>query len=323
MFKKIIISLVISMFSLSAMADVWKPTRPIEIVVPYPPGGATDKWGRVISEILLAHGWENVVVNKPGGDTVIGSNYVASARPDGHTLYIGGNGFLDANLAFKNRPTGINYTEKSFDAVVPLGAGTAVLAVNKDVPVNNYQEFKQYVRKNPEKFNVGFWNSYTANVFYEWAKREKLPQPNIILYKGSAPQVSDLLGGHIPFTFDTYTAIAPHYEAGKVKILATLDSQGPGIVKKSMPTTNIPSIADAIPSVDVSIWYGLYAPAGTPRDVLTQINAVVNQALKQSKYTKDLEALHIANFGGTPAEQQQVQTKTLNIMRGVAKSIDK
>lgn len=293
-------------------------TRPIEIVVPYPPGGATDKWGRVISEIFTANGWKNVVINKPGADTVIGSNYVAQAKSDGHTIYIGGNGFLDANLAFKNKPVGIEYTENSFTEIVPLGAGTAVLAVNKDVPVNSYDEFKKYVKSNPDKFNLGFWNSYTANIFYEWARREGLPKPNIVLYKGSAPQVADILGGHIPFVFDTYTAMAPHYESGKVKILAVLDQRGVNIVKKP----GIVSIGKRIPEVDVSIWYGLYAPAGTPRDVVARMNAVVNEALKNPKYTADIEMLHIANFGGSPEDQKQVQVKTLSIMRNVAKSIE-
>lgn len=292
--------------------------RPIEIVVPYPPGGATDKWGRVISEIFTARGWKNVVMNRPGADTVIGSNYVAKAPADGHVVYVGGNGFLDANLAFRNKPVGIEYTENSFTEIVPLGAGTAVLAVNNDVPVNNYNEFKDYVKRNPEKFNLGFWNSYTANIFYEWARREGLPRPNIIMYKGSAPQVADILGGHIPFVFDTYTAMAPHYESGKVKILAVLDQRGVNIVKKP----GMVSIGRRVPEVDVSIWYGLYAPAGVPQDVVAEINSVINQALKNPKYTQDIEMLHIANFGGRPEDQRAVQVKTLNIMRNVAKNLE-
>jgi len=314
---------IIVFLSLTATAQSFTPTtKTIEIVVPYPPGGATDKWARVLDEIFKANGWQSVVLNKPGADTVIGSNYVAASKPDGHTIYVGGNGFLDANIAFKQRAPGIEYTENSFESIVPLGAGTAVLAVAKNVPVNNYEEFKQYVKKNPEKFNLGFWNTYTGNIFYEWAKKEGLPRPNIIFYKGSAPQVADVLGGHIPFVFDTYTAMAPHYQAGNVKIIAALDRRGVAIVKKDQPKANLVSIASRVPGVDVPIWYGLYAPAGVTREVVAQINAVVNTALQDPKYTKDIEMLHIANFGGTPADQRQVQVNTLNIMRNVAKSIE-
>jgi tripartite-type tricarboxylate transporter receptor subunit TctC len=320
---KVAIMGILAVVSLTATAQSFTPTNKIiEIVVPYPPGGATDKWGRVLDEIFKAHGWQSAVLNKPGADTVIGSNYVAAAKPDGHTIYVGGNGFIDANIAFKQRAPGIEYTENSFEPIVPLGAGTAVLAVSNNVPVNNYEEFKQYVKKNPEKFNLGFWNTYTGNIFYEWAKKEGLPRPNIIFYKGSAPQVADILGGHVPFAFDTYTAMAPHYQAGKVKIIAVLDSRGVAIIKKDQPKAKLVSIASRVPGVDVPIWYGLYAPAGTSKEVIAQINTVVNHALQDPKYTKDIEMLHIANFGGTPSEQRQVQVNTLNIMRNVAKSIE-
>lgn len=301
----------------------FEPTKKtIEIIVPYPPGGATDKWGRVLDEIFQAQGWKSVVVNKPGADTVIGSNYVASARPDGHTIYVGGNGFIDSNIAFKQKAPGIEYTENSFEPIVPLGAGTAVLAVANNVPVNTYDEFKDYVKKNPEKFNLGFWNTYTGNIFYEWAKQEGLPRPNIVFYKGSAPQVADILGGHVQFVFDTYTAIGPHFQSGKVKIIATLDRRGVAIVKKDLPNVNVISIADRVPGVDVPIWYGLYAPAGTSPEVIAQINSVINKALKNPKYIKSIEMLHIANFGGSSSDQRLVQVHTLNIMRNVAKNIE-
>jgi tripartite-type tricarboxylate transporter receptor subunit TctC len=308
---------------LLGMAQSFTPTaKPIEIVVPYPPGGATDRWGRTIDEIFRAQGWQSVVVNRPGADTVIGSNYVAAARPDGHTLYVGGNGFIDSNIAFKTKAPGIEYTERSFAPIVPLGAGTAVLAVAKNVPVNNYEEFLQYVKKNPERFNLGFWNTYTGNVFYEWAKREGLPRPNMIFYKGSAPQVADIIGGHIPFVFDTYTALAQHSRAGTVKIIATLDRRGVALVKRDQPELAVISIANRVPAVDVPIWYGLYAPAGTSSSVIDQINAVINTALKDPRYARNIEQLHIANFGGTPEEQRQMQTQVLNIMRNVSRSIE-
>ena len=322
-FVKIALVSVLTVASVVVNAQGFTPTsKVIEIVVPYPPGGATDKWGRVLDEIFKAQGWQSAVLNKPGADTVIGSNYVASAKPDGHTIYVGGNGFIDANIAFKQMAPGIEYTENSFEPILPLGAGTAVLVVGKNVPVNTYEEFKQYVKKNPEKFNLGFWNTYTGNIFYEWAKKEGLPRPNIIFYKGSAPQVADVLGGHIPFVFDTYTAMAPHYRAGNVKIIAALDKRGVAIVKKDQPNAQLVSIASRVPGVDVPIWYGLYAPAGTPREAIARINAVVNHALQDPKYTQNIESLHIANFGGTPEDQRRVQTSVLNIMRNVSKSIE-
>jgi tripartite-type tricarboxylate transporter receptor subunit TctC len=308
--------------STMTLAQNFSPSKTIEIVVPYPPGGATDRWGRTIDEIFKAQGWQSVVLNKPGADTVIGSNYVAAAKPDGYTIYVGGNGFIDANIAFKQQAPGIEYTEKSFVPIVPLGAGTAVLAVAKNVPVNNYEEFLQFVKNNPDKFNLGFWNTYTGNVFYEWAKREGLPKPNMIFYKGSTPQVADILGGHIPFVFDTYTAMAQHAKAGNVKIIATLDRRGVAIVKRDQPEAQLISISDRIKGVDVPIWYGLYAPVGTPQEIIDRYNTVINAALKDPKYVKNIEQLHIANFGGTPKDQHRVQQSVLTIMKNVSKSIE-
>lgn len=300
----------LAVISFSVTAQSFTPTtRPIEIVAPFPPGGATDKWARTISEILVAHGWQSVVVNRPGGDTIIGTNHVRHARPDGHTLLLGGNALLGLSIDL----------DKTFTPVVPLGAGTLVLVVNKDVPVNNYSEFKTYVRKNPEKFNLGFFNLYMSNLFYEWARKEKLPSPNVILYKGSAPMVLDVVGGHVPFSVDTYTSIARQVEAGKVRVIATFDQQGPAIVQRHQPGVTVPSLGATNPLVDVSIWYGLYAPAGTPRDVVDQINSVVNQGLKNPAQTKAIESMHIYNFGGRAEDQKKVETKTANNMNTVIK----
>ena len=224
--KKILLTLAV-LFSSMALAN------PIEIVVPYPPGGATDSLGRIVSEIFNEHGMPSMVVNKPGADAVIGANYAAKGKPDGKTLFVGATGALDANIAFK--AVGMEYSEKSFVPIVPLANISYVLAVPATSPIKNYEQFKFYVKANPDKFNLAFWNANTANIFYDWAKKENLPTPNIILYKGSGPQMIDLVGGHIPFAFDTWLAMAPMYEANKVRIIATLDKGGLAVVKKLKP----------------------------------------------------------------------------------------
>jgi tripartite-type tricarboxylate transporter receptor subunit TctC len=144
----------------------------------------------------------------------------------------------------------------------------------------------------------------------------------MIFYKGSGPQTMDITGGHIPFVFDSYTAMSQLYKSGKVKIIATLDKKGVAIVQRDVPGSRIVSIADRVPAVDMPTWYGLYAPAGTPREVIAEINSVINTALQDPKYVHDIELLYIANFGGTPNDQRQVQTKVFNIMKNVAKSIE-
>ena len=321
MFNKIIVTIALATLSLTAVA--WEPSKKtIEIVVPYPPGGTADKVARSISEMFSNQGWKNAVINKPGADTVIGANYAAAAAPDGYTLYVGGNGFLDANIAFKNKAPGIEYTEESFVPIVPLGYNTLFLIAPADSPVNTYEEFKTYVRQNPTKFNLGFWNSYTANLFYGWAKFEKLPAPTIINYKGSAPLMLDTMGGNLNFAFDAITNIKQPYQTGKIKILAALTREGLVDMQRMNHRVQIPNLSQNQPDLRLNIWYGLYAPKGTPGEITNLINQVVNQQLKDPYYIKKYSSMDISGMGGTPVELQKVQSGTLKLLRNVSKQVE-
>ena len=323
MCKKLFAFFCLALILSTAGAQTWTPPKIIEIVVPYPAGGSTDRWGRVISEILNDHGWNSIVVNKAGADTTIASNYVAVAKPNGSTLYLSGMGFLDANISFKERPLGIKYTETSFTDIAPIGSGTLVLAVANNVPVNNYEEFKAYVRKNPDQFNIGFFNNYIANLFYIWAKKENLPQPKIVMYKGSAPLNLDLVGGHVPFAFDTYNTIAPFHQDKKVKVIAVLDVPGAKIYNKANPGDKIEIIGQRIPEVNMSIYYGVSGPAGMSKEAIYSINQVINQGLKNPRYTKPMQDMHIGVQGGTPADLNQAHTNLRRLFRNAAKELDK
>jgi tripartite-type tricarboxylate transporter receptor subunit TctC len=321
MLKKLLFVL-LTVASLSVHAD-WDPTKhTIEIVCPYPPGGASDKVARVLEEMFTKHGWKSAVLNKPGADTVIGANYAAKAQPDGYTFYMGGNGFLDSNIAFKDPAPGIEYTENSFTPVVPMGISTLVLSVPADSPINNYEELKTYVKKNPKKFNVGFWNKYTANTFLLWAKLEGLPEPTIINYKGTAPQMTDLMGNHIEMAFDTYAASKQPWQTGKIKIIATLTKEGTELIRKTDPKAHVATLSKLHPELDLNIWFGLYAPAGVDRAVVAEINAYVNEALKEFNYANSLADSEIINTGGSIHDLQTIQTKTLKILRNVSKNIE-
>ena len=294
---------------------------PIEIVVPYPPGGATDSLGRIVSEILTEHGMPSMVVNKPGADAVIGANYAAKGRPDGKTLFVGATGALDANIAFHAQ--GMEYTDKSFVPIIPLANISYVLAVPASSPIKNYEQFKFYVRANPDKFNLAFWNANTANIFIDWAKKENLPKPNIILYKGSGPQMIDLVGGHVPFAYDTWLAMAPMYEADKVRIIATLDKGGLSVVKKLKPSNESIAISDRHPDLDVGVWYGLWAPTGTPKATIDELNRIINTALKEPKYREKMDMLNIKTYGGTADSLLVLQKRNLQILRRIATEVDK
>lgn len=315
--SKYLLFVLLSITSAMGMAETWNPgNKPIEIVVPYPPGGATDRLARIVDQIFQEHGWKSIVVNKPGADGVIGGNYAAKARPDGHTVFMSGTGLLDANIAF--RAPSLDYNERSFTPIVPVANVSYVLAVKKGMPIDSYEKFKFYVKANPNKFNVAFWNANTANVFYEWAKAEGLPRPNIILYKGSGPQIIDLLGGHVDFAWDTWIAAAPHFNSDKINIIATLDNQGAEVVKKIKPGSEVVSVAQRHPELGIGVWYGLWTPAGTPKAVVDEMNRVINRALKDPKHQATIEGLHVKRYGGTADSLGRLQGQNFNTLKKLA-----
>jgi tripartite-type tricarboxylate transporter receptor subunit TctC len=310
MIKRLLLAVILTA-SYSAYSNT-----PIEIVVPYPPGGANDKVGRVVSEIFNDRGWSNVVLNKAGADGVLGSNYVAKSKPDGRTLLVLATSTLNSNLIFKAQ--GIEYTEASFLPVAPVVDMGLVLVARADNPINTYDRFKFYVKTNPTQFNLAFYNANIARVWYEWAKTEKLPQPNVILYKGSGPQLIDVLGGHVPFAVDTWASVAPQVAAGKVRVLGTFDQTSLDMLKKVDPKADAVNIGRLHPELDINAWLAVWAPAGTPDSVTKEMNEVINQALKQPKYKERIDALRLGkNVGGSREDLAKYRNKTTAVLNKI------
>lgn len=279
----------------------------IEIVVPNPPGGAVDTIGRMIAEIFEKKGWKAIVVNKPGGDQTIGTNYVAQSIPNGHTLLITGNGAMDANIIFD--APGRNYDENSLESVGIVGYGSYVLVVSNESSVKNYEQFKKYVKENPSKFKIGFFNIYTAAFIKEWARIEGLPAPTVVPYKGSAPQITDILGGHIEFTFDTFSAVNKLYSNDKLKIIATLDDRNTDRVQKIKGDNSIIAISKLSPDLQQGPWYGLFVTAKTEKRIKDELYNVVLTGIKQKEYKDKLEEFGIFHLGGDAKELDQFVKK--------------
>jgi len=307
--KKLIVSVfgifLLSIFiSKKSYSVEFSPTKNnIEIVVPYSPGGAVDTSGRMIAEIFEKKGWKAIVVNKPGGDQTIGTNYVAQAIPNGHTLLLTGNGAMDANIVFD--APGRAYDENSLEAVGIIGYGSYVLVVSNESSVKNYEQFKKYVKEDPSKFKIGFFNIHTAAFIKEWAKIEGLPEPTIVPYKGSAPQITDILGGHIEFTFDTFAAVNKLYSSDKLKIIATLDDKNTDRVQKIKGDKSIIAISKLSPDLQQGPWHGLFVTAKTEKKVKEEIYNVVLEGIKQKEYTDRLQEFGFFHLGGDSKELDQ------------------
>ena len=316
--KKIVIILIGFLFALLsnnvAAKSINTKDKVIEIVVPYAPGGAATNVAHFVAEAFKEEGLETIVVNKPGNNAIIGANYVAKTAPTGHTLLIGVSAQV-ANLAFGAE--GMEYTETSFKPIMILNRSSTGLVVKQDGPITNYQELLSYVKKNPDQFNIGCLNINQAKIWKEWARKENLPEPNIIIYKGSAQIMTDVASGTLIVGFDNFgwgAPMIPLIEAGKLKLIATFDNSVTKEISKIKNT--VVDIAKLHPELRFSVWIGLMAPAGTPQDIITEINQIVNKAVSNPKFKDRVDAMDFA--GGTPEQMYNLFKSDLKLLKKFA-----
>ena len=274
---------VCALFAVTVSAQEF-PTRPITMVVPYPPGGATDTLARIVSKSLTAQFGQAVVVeNKAGAGTIIGAQYVANAAPDGYTILITGNTTFTINAALKSK---LPYDPlKSFTPLATIGGNSLVMLANLAVPASNVKDVVAMAAKDPGKHGFGTFGLGTSTHFagemFQTLSNTKL---NHVPYKGSAPAMADLLGGQIPFTFDTTIAAGPQLAAGKVKAIAVTTKAR----SRSLPT--VPTFAESgYPEFDLSIWIALVAPKGLPETVRAKLEKALAEVTRDPISRAELE----------------------------------
>lgn len=272
--------------------------KPIELVVPFPPGGVSGNLAHAIAEMLTENGMHTIVINKPGADATIGANYAAAAEPNGKTLFMGAGSSMAANIAFG--VPGMKYNEKSFVPVTPMGQVGQVLIVPPNSPFKNYEQFKFYVRKNPEKFFVGFWHNNYSKILYAWAEAEGLPKPTVVVYKGGAAMELAVMSGEILCAVDPWTTPSQLYAGKKINVIAGFtDGVIPQIHAVDPKNPSI-SIAKQHPEIAFAVWYGVYAPAGTPPETVQKINTIMNKAFLDPKWKEKMSRFYLTNYGGSP-----------------------
>ena len=272
------------------------PSRPITIVVPFPGGGSADLVPRILADGMGATLGQNIVIeNRPGASGTPGSASVARAAPDGYTLLAGLTPTHSINMFMqKNFP----YDPiKSFEPVV-LTASTAVfMVVHPSLEVKTVAELVEHARKNPGKLVFGSAGLGTGQHLMGEQIRVKGKVDIVHLpYRGTGPLMTDLLTGQFLLGFATPTAVLPHVEAGKLRIIAVAEQKR----LSSMP--DVPTISETIPGAEFFSWYGLFAPAGTPRDIVLKLNAAANKELKSPRVLAKFKEQAIDAIGGTPEE---------------------
>lgn len=279
----------------SAAAESW-PARYIRLVVPYPPGGATDVVARNVAQELSAALKQQVVVdNVPGAGGSIGSALVARAKPDGYTLLTGTIATHAINLSVMKD---LNYRLDDFTPVVELARMPNVLVVHPSVPAKSLAELVAHARANPGKLNfassgVGQSTHLAGELFKHVAKLDIVHVP----YRGSAPAVTDLLAGQVQMMFDNLASALPHIQAGKLRPLAVTASE------RSELAPDIPTTAEAgYPALAITAWFGIFAPAKTPSEIVARVNQETNAALSKPDFRARLARLGAAPGSGSPAE---------------------
>jgi tripartite-type tricarboxylate transporter receptor subunit TctC len=288
--------LLVAAFAAGAWAQDY-PTKPIRIVVPFPPGGATDLLARAVAQRLTEKWGQAVIVdNRPGAGGNIGSELVAKAAPDGYTLEMGtvGTHAINASLYAKMPYDHV----KDFVPIVLVAAVPNVLVVNPSLPVKSVQELIAYAKANPGKLNfASSGNGTSIHLSGELFKVMAGVQMTHVPYKGSAPALQDLIAGQVQLMFDNLPPSLPQIKAGKLRALAVTTA------KRSPALPDLPTIAESgLPGFESSSWFGLLAPAGTPQPIVAKLNAEVNAWLATPEAKEKLLASGANPAGGSPED---------------------
>ena len=283
-------------FPLFVSAQGW-PNKPIKWIIPYPPGGITDNATRmVLQKVQEQTGWSIVVENKPGANSILGAELAARAAPDGYTfLTVIGAHAANATLYAGKLPYDV---VKSFAPVSLVGIAPLVMAVNNNLPAKDIRELMAYSKANPGKLafgssGVGAAAHLTQELFKQVTSIDMVHIP----YKGTAPALTDLMGGNLQILTDTASALMPHIRSGKIKAMAAFaNKRVPGALE-------VPTIAEAGgPAIEGSTWVLFLAPSATPRDIVNRLSTETAKAINSPELRARFEALGIESVGNSPEQ---------------------
>ena len=273
------------------------PTKPIRLVITYPPGGNTDLVGRALALKLGEFMGQQVVVdNRGGAGGVLGSMITAQSAPDGYTIMLGTSAGMVINPLLSRK---LSYDPvKDFAPVSMVVIVPQLLVINPQLPVKNVRELIAFAKAKPGYLNAGSSGVGTPNHFgtelLKWLAGVDIVH---VPYKGGAPALTDLLGGQIQMAFSSVPAVLPHIKAGRLVAL------GVGSAKRSPALPNIPTIAEAgVPGYEYTTWYGIFAPAKTPRTLIARLNAEIVKAMETPDIKDRFTALGGDPDPGTPEE---------------------
>ena len=262
------------------------PNRPIKVVVPWPPGQATDVSARVVVEKMgAAMGQQFVVDNRAGAGGTIGTDFVAKSTPDGYTILAGSSGPMSISPRVQKVPYD---PDRDLEPICIVATSTYVLVAPASVPAKDYAEFVSMLRANPGKYTfASSGTGATAHLVAEYFNSAAGITATHIPYKGSAPAITDLVAGHVTYAFETAASVLGHVKAGRLKAFAVSSDT------RSVILPEVPTAADAgnLADFDLRAWIGLVAPSGLPREARRRLSTECHKALESTDVKDRLLAL--------------------------------
>ena len=296
-FITLALTLAVAALSPSSAVAQGYPTKPIRLIVPYAPGGATDIISRAVAiELSKSLGQPVNVDNRPGAGANLGSEMAARSAPDGYTLLTSASSlhgitpFLYKNLSYD--------PNKDLAPVIVLAGFANVLVVNPSVPANSVKELISLVKAQPGRLTCASSGSgSTIHMSCEMFKHMLGLDITHVPYKGSGPAVTDLMGGQVNMMFDNIPSSITHIRSGKLRALATTGA------RRSPTLPDLPTIAESgVPGYESTAWFGLAVPVGTPKDIVGKLNAEGQKATKSPEFVKRMTDLGYEIVGGTPEQ---------------------
>ncbi|PSL82919.1 LacI family transcriptional regulator [Variovorax sp. WS11] len=273
------------------------PTKPVSLIVGFAPGGSADILARLVAQKLGTTLGQSVIVdNRPGAGATIATAAVAAAKPDGYTLLMVTSGHAGSSALYPK----LSYdTQKSFDPVAKVGASPVVIVAPASAPYKQLKDVVDAARKNPGKLNyaAGGGGATTTSLAAEFLKSEAKIDMVMVPYKGSGPALTALLSSEVDLGFDIPSSALPHIKSGKLRPLAVTTKT------RSSVLPDVPTVAEqGMPGFEVTGWFGILAPAGTPPAVIARLNKEVNALLSDPDTRNKLEGLGVEAASGSPAD---------------------
>jgi tripartite-type tricarboxylate transporter receptor subunit TctC len=287
---------VVLLAPLAFAQDAW-PSKPISIVVPFPSGGTTDVLARALADALSKNLGQPVIVeSKPGAGATVGADYVVKARPDGYTLLMGAVHHTIATSVYKKLPYDF---QKDLTPVTTVAMVPNVLVVNAGLtPSKSVAELVAFAKASRAELAYGSNGNGTAQhmigtQFQASTGARLLHVP----YKGSGPLTVDLLGGQVAMSFDTITPVLQHIKSGKLRALAVTTA------KRSSVLPDVPTLEETgLKGFDIGTWFGVLAPAATPKDVVAKLNAEMVKIIKSADFAQRMQAIGAEPIGDSSSE---------------------